>query len=211
MFEDKTGTLWVGTFAGGVNIAKRNSEAVRTYRSVPGDASSLSVNSVLGFAQDSSGNVWVATDGGGVNRFDVASGRFTRYTSKNSALNMDAVLAVAAEPSGVLWLGTWAGGITRFDPSSNSFTTYTSKNTNLPDDNIFAMHVDRRGRVWVGSWREGLLLFDKATKSFTKFPIGKGGPGAVGDLDASRSSATDASPSAPASRGCACSIPRRAR
>jgi len=177
LFEDRSGTLWVGTFAGGVNVAKRNSDAIRTYRSVPGDASSLSVNSVLGFAQDSSGNVWVATDGGGVNRFDLASGRFTRYTSKNSALNVDAVLAVAAEPGGVLWLGTWAGGITRFDPHSNSFTPYTSRNSNLPDDNIFSMHVDRRGRVWVGSWHEGLLLFDKASRSFSKFPIGKAGPG----------------------------------
>ncbi|PYP78132.1 MAG: chemotaxis protein [Gemmatimonadetes bacterium] len=177
LFEDKSGTLWLGTFAGGVNVAKRNSDAIRTYRSVPGDATSLSVNSVLGFAQDSSGNVWVATDGGGVNRFDVTTGRFTRYTSKSSALNVDAVLAVAAEPNGVLWLGTWAGGITRFDPSANSFTAYTSKNTNLPDDNIFAMHVDRRGRIWVGSWHEGLLLFDKASRSFTKFPIGDAGPG----------------------------------
>jgi len=177
LHEDRSGTLWVGTFAGGVNIAKRNSDGIRTYRSVPGDAASLSVNSVLGFAQDSIGNVWVATDGGGVNRFDVATGKFTRYTSKNSGLNMDAVLGVAAEPNGVLWLGTWAGGITRFDPSSNSFTAYTSKNSNLPDDNIFSMHVDRRGRVWVGSWHEGLLLFDKASRSFSKFPIGKIGAG----------------------------------
>jgi methyl-accepting chemotaxis protein/ligand-binding sensor domain-containing protein len=171
VFEDRGGTLWTGTFAGGVNVAKRNNDAIRTYRSVPGDAASLSVNSVLGFAQDSAGNVWVATDGGGVNRFDVASGKFARFTSKTSALNVDAVLAVAAEPDGAIWLGTWAGGISRFDPRSNSFTTYTTKNSNIPDDNIFGMHVDRRGRVWVGTWREGLLLFDKATRSFTKFPI----------------------------------------
>ena len=177
LHEDKAGTLWVGTFAGGVNVAKRNSDAIRTYRSVPGDATSLSVNSVLGFAQDSSGSLWVATDGGGVNRFDLASGRFARYTSRNSALNVDAVLAVAAEPSGALWLGTWAGGITRFDPGSNSFTVYTSRNTNLQDDNIFSMHVDRRGRVWAGTWREGLLLLDRESRSFTKFPIGKAGPG----------------------------------
>ncbi|MEO8562715.1 MAG: two-component regulator propeller domain-containing protein [bacterium] len=175
IYEDQAGTVWAGTFAGGVNIAKRNSEAIRTYRSVPGDASSLSVNSVLGFAQDSSGHVWVATDGGGVNRFDVATGKFTRFTSKNSALNVDAVLAVATEPSGVLWLGTWDGGITRFDPAANTFTPYTSKNSNLPDNNIFAMHVDRRGRIWVGSWHAGLLLFDKATKSFTTYPIGTTG------------------------------------
>jgi methyl-accepting chemotaxis protein/ligand-binding sensor domain-containing protein len=173
LYEDRAGTLWAGTFAGGVNVAKRNSEAIRTYRSVPGDAASLSVNSVLGFAQDSNGGVWVATDGGGVNRFDVATGRFTRVTSKNSALNVDAVLGVAAEPSGVLWLGTWAGGITRYDPQSNSFTAFTSKNSNIPDDNIFSMHVDRRGRIWVGTWRNGLLQFDKATKSFTKYSIGK--------------------------------------
>jgi methyl-accepting chemotaxis protein/ligand-binding sensor domain-containing protein len=177
LHEDRTGTLWVGTFAGGVNVAKRNSDAIRTYRSVPGDAASLSVNSVVSFAQDSLGNVWVATDGGGVNRFDLGSGRFTRYTSKNSALNVDAVLGVAAEPGGALWLGTWAGGITRFDPASNSFTAFTTRNTNLPDDNIFAMHVDRRGRVWAGSWREGLLLFDRSTRSFSKFPIGKVGAG----------------------------------
>ena len=176
IFEDKTGTLWAGTFAGGVNVAKRNSEAIRTYRSVPGDASSLSVNSVLGFSQDSAGSVWVATDGGGVNRFDVASGRFTRFTSKNSALNRDAVLAVAAEPSGVLWLGTWDGGITRFDPHANSFTPFTMKNSNIPDDNIFAMHVDRKGRVWVGTWHAGLALFDKASRSFTTYPLGKVGP-----------------------------------
>ncbi|HEU4613735.1 MAG TPA: methyl-accepting chemotaxis protein, partial [Kofleriaceae bacterium] len=172
------GTLWTGTFAGGINIAKRNNDAIRTYRSVPGDPASLSVNSVLRFAQDSAGGVWVATDGGGVNRFDLASGKFTRYTTKTSALNVDAVLAVAAEPDGSVWLGTWAGGVTHFDPRTNSFTTYTSKNSNLPDDNIFGMHVDRRGRVWVGTWREGLLLFDKATRSFTKFPINL--PGVTG-------------------------------
>ena len=177
LYEDRAGTLWVGTFAGGINIAKRNSEAIRTYRSVPGDVASLSVNSVLGFAQDSSGSVWVATDGGGVNRFDVGTGRFTRFTTKTSNLNVDAVLAVAAEQGGAIWVGTWAGGISRLEPGANSFTAYTSRNSNLPDDNIFAMHVDRRGRVWVGSWREGLLLFDKATRSFTKFPIGKMGAG----------------------------------
>ncbi|MEO6525220.1 MAG: two-component regulator propeller domain-containing protein [Gemmatimonadaceae bacterium] len=171
LYEDPAGTLWAGTFAGGVNVAKRNSEAIRTYRSVPGDASSLSVNSVLGFVQDSAGGLWVATDGGGLNRFDIATGRFTRVTTKNSALNQDAVLGAAAEPNGVLWLATWAGGITRFDPNANTFTAYTSKNTNLGDDNIFAMHVDRRGRVWAGSWREGLLLFDRTTKTFTKYPI----------------------------------------
>ena len=178
VLEDRSGTLWAGTFAGGINVAKRNSEAIRTYRSVPGDNQSLSVNSVLGFAQDSSGSVWVATDGGGVNRFDVATGKFSRFTSKTSALNVDAVLAVAAEASGAVWLGTWAGGVTRFDPRSNTFTTFTSKNSNLPDDNIFGMHVDRQNRVWVGSWREGLLLFDRATRSFTKFPIA--GPGVQG-------------------------------
>ena len=176
IYEDKSGTVWAGTFAGGVNVAKRNSEAIRTYRSVPGDASSLSVNSVLGFSQDSTGNVWVATDGGGVNRFDVAAGRFARFTSKNSALNVDAVLAVAADQNGAVWLGTWAGGITRFDPQTNSFTPFTKKNSNIPDDNIFSMHVDRRGRVWVGTWKEGLVLFDKATRSFTTYPIGKTGP-----------------------------------
>lgn len=176
LHEDRSGTIWVGTFSGGVNIAKRNSEAIRTYRAVPGDESSLSFNSVLGFTQDSAGAVWVGTDGGGLNRFDPVSGRFSRYTMKNSGLNSDAVLAVAAEPSGAIWLGTWAGGVSRFDPSSRSFTSYTTKNSNIPSDNIFSVHIDRAGRLWAGSWQHGLLAFDRTSKSWSaySYPLAQG-------------------------------------
>jgi methyl-accepting chemotaxis protein/ligand-binding sensor domain-containing protein len=176
LLEDRSGMLWAGTFAGGVNVSKQNSAAIRGYHAMPGDASSLSNNSVLSFAQDSSGMVWVATDGGGLNRFDPATGRFTRYTTKNSALNKDAVLALAVEPGGAVWMGTWEGGINRFDPGTKSFTAFTSANTNLTNNNIFALKLDRAGRLWVGTWRDGLALFDRNTKKFAIYPMPGPGP-----------------------------------
>ena len=35
--EDAVGTLWVGTFTGGVNVSTPNSGAIRHYHAVPGD------------------------------------------------------------------------------------------------------------------------------------------------------------------------------
>jgi hypothetical protein len=32
--RDQTGTLWLGTFAGGVNISLQNGNAIRRFRSV---------------------------------------------------------------------------------------------------------------------------------------------------------------------------------
>ena len=153
VLEDHAGTLWTGTFAGGINVAKRNSEAIRTYRSVPGDESSLSVNSVLGFSQDSTGSVWVATDGGGVNRFDVATGRFSRFTSKTSALQRRRRARGGGRGQRcrvARHVGRRRHALRSAAPTPSP--TFTSKNSNLPGRQHLR-HARRpaEGRVWIGS------------------------------------------------------------
>ena len=36
VFRDKSGMLWAGTWAGGVNISKQNGDAIHRFRSVAG-------------------------------------------------------------------------------------------------------------------------------------------------------------------------------
>ena len=166
--EDDAGAVWVGTFTGGVNVSTPNSGAIRHYRTLPGDPSSLGFNTVKAFAESKPGSYWVATDGGGLNEFDAATGKFVRYTSRNSNLNSDAILDVVQDHEGTVWIGAWEGGISRFDRATKSFTAYTTKNTNIGDDNVFALHVDRDGELWAGTQKHGVYRFDRARKTFVQ-------------------------------------------
>lgn len=169
--RDKSGMLWVGTWAGGVNVSKQNGDAIHRFRSVAGDPNSLSFNSVISFAEDSKGSVYVATDGGGLNRFERTTGRFTRFTSRNSNLNSDAVLAVAEDRGGMMWIGTWAGSMSRFDPKTGQFTAFTPKNSGIASSGVFSLHIDRAGQIWIGTWREGLQRYDPVRGTFSTYPI----------------------------------------
>ena len=164
--EDAAGAIWVGTFTGGVNVSTPNSGAIRHYHSVPGDPASLGFNTVRAFAESRPGAYWVATDGGGLNEFDLSTGKFVRYTSRNSNLASDAVLDVVQDRDGSTWIGAWEGGVSRFDRATGSFTAYTSKNAGLGDDNVFALHVDAEGRLWAGTQKHGVYRFDRARRSF---------------------------------------------
>jgi signal transduction histidine kinase/ligand-binding sensor domain-containing protein/CheY-like chemotaxis protein len=168
MLQDPSGSLWVGTFAGGVNISRPNGDAIRSYRSVAGNPTSLSYNSVMAFLEDSRGRLWVATDGGGLNRFDRATGAFTRYTTKSSTLNSDAVLSLTEDRFGMIWLATWAGGVSRFDPATGRFTAFTPQNSGIADWHTFSVHADRAGRIWVGTFQSGLQSVDPQTGVFSK-------------------------------------------
>ncbi len=68
LFEDRSGTLWIGTKGQGVFTATpaAGAFAVRQYLHTD-DPYSLSDNAVYDFDQDENGNLWIATYGGGVN------------------------------------------------------------------------------------------------------------------------------------------------
>ncbi|MDB4884285.1 MAG: methyl-accepting chemotaxis sensory transducer [Gemmatimonadetes bacterium] len=171
LFQETNGALWAGTFTGGVSISRLNGSALHLYRSLAGQPNSLSDNNVVGFHEDRRGRIWIATDGGGLNRFDRATGIFTRYNTSNSTLKSNAVLGVTEDADGVIWAGGWAGGITRLDAKSGAMTTYTTATSDIPSNDIFSVHVDRQGRLWAGSFRNGLLLMDRKRGTFTAYPI----------------------------------------
>jgi len=171
IYKDKSGNFWIGTFAGGINFSKKNSDAIINYRQIPGFPNSLSHNSVTSFLEDHAGRIWVGTDGGGLNLFDIKTGHFITYNTKNSTLNSNAVLSIIEDSDNQIWLGTWAGGLNLFDKKTMSFSSFTTNNSEIPDDNIFSVAEGKQGQIWMGSFQSGLILFDKRTGKFTQYTI----------------------------------------
>ena len=75
VYEDRAGTLWIGTWSGGLNRYERESETFTRFQHDPKDPASLSSDKVYAILEDRAGALWLGTRDGGLNRFDPARAR----------------------------------------------------------------------------------------------------------------------------------------
>jgi len=72
IYEDRSGTLWIGTGGselGGLNKFDRTSETFTSYLHNPDDSTSINSNLIISMYEDNRGNFWVSTSEG-LNLFD---------------------------------------------------------------------------------------------------------------------------------------------
>ena len=69
LYEDRAGSLWIGTFSGGISQFKDGRFTTWTTKE------GLANNHVLSFYEDRWGSLWIGTHGGGLSRFK--DGKFT--------------------------------------------------------------------------------------------------------------------------------------
>ena len=97
IFEDQTGTIWVGTQVGlDPNEGMENVTAAFTTNN------GLSSDSIQAITEDTDGNLWFGTPSG-LNRY--RDGKFTVVVDGKSDVRED-VSALYLDKNGVLWIGT---------------------------------------------------------------------------------------------------------
>lgn len=140
--KDNQGTLWLGTYFGGVNYFNPEYEIYTRYTYSPTELQGLS-NPIVGrTVEDKDGNLWIGTEGGGLNFYDRRTGAFKWFRPGNhpnsiSHNNIKALYYDAAKD--IIWIGTHLGGLDRLDIRSGRFTHYRMKADNpetLPSDII---------------------------------------------------------------------------
>jgi ligand-binding sensor domain-containing protein len=175
LYQDWAGTLWVGTYSGGLNRFDAAAGTFHRYRHDSSDAGSIEDDSVLAIADGPRGGLWVATMGG-LSRLDRDTDRFEHFTqggSDPSSLPGRQVRALHRGTSGLLWVGTIGGGVARWNPQSGTFTRFdlASLANGLPELNdVFSLHEDPEGKLWVGT-RVGLVVLDPATGEARELPL----------------------------------------
>lgn len=181
VYEDREGTIWIGTVVGGLYRARE--EQITVYSQRDG----LMSNNVYPIYQDRDGGIWIATWNTGLSRFK--DGLFTGYTPAHG-LPTNSVSALFQDRDGYLWIGCSNENITRFKDGRFSLpanvkgafpngvsviyqdragaiwfgtstglyryyrdeiTSYTV-NQGLPDNNVKAICEDREGALWIGTY-----------------------------------------------------------
>ena len=196
IYKDKSGTLWVGNYAGlhqlTVNPVKTGGLAnvdIKSYLHDPGNPNTLSGKIVTAVFEDHKGILWIATDNG-LNSFDKQNGSFTRYMhdpkNSHSISSNDLYCwlgnSIGEDPEGNLWIGSENDGLNKLNTSRTAFTTYrhsTSDDNSLSSDSITSILIDRAGIIWVGSWNGKL---SKATLVQKSFGLVRNVPGNINSL-----------------------------
>ncbi len=182
--EDRAGTLWIGTFGGGLNKFNEENESFVRFIHDPRDPTSLSHNRVKVMVLGKGGILWIGTRGGGLNRFDPLTETFTHYRSDPSnpaTIGEDNVLALVVDKEEDLWIGTKVGGLSRLDPATNQITRLPNDPTNSMSLNsiwVGCLYQDRTGVMWVGTG-EGLSKFSLENQKFYLYRKRPGDPNSL--------------------------------
>jgi ligand-binding sensor domain-containing protein/signal transduction histidine kinase len=184
VYIDKDDILWLGTVARGLDRFDAATGIFNHYIHDPGDASSLSNNTVTVIMEDKEGNLWVGTHGG-LNKFDKKTGKFVHFQNNpndSTSLSNDQVRALYQDKEGVIWVGCGSpynnetppgeGGLNRMDTKTGKFTRYLHDPHNsktLIDNKVRAIFEDSHGNFWIGTFGDGLHIMDRDKGTFRRF------------------------------------------
>ena len=173
LYEDRNGSIWVGSYGDGVNMYNKLTKKFKHYSREQNNPNSLS-NNFINALLDDGDYLWIGTDKG-LNLFDKKSKTFKHFfhnPKDKKSLGSNSVCALEIDSKGNLWVGTWAGGLNLFNRKTNTFTRFMhdpNDNTSIGSDNMFSILEDRNGNLWIGTMGGGLNIFNRKNRTFKRY------------------------------------------
>ncbi|HSD62652.1 MAG TPA: two-component regulator propeller domain-containing protein, partial [Ignavibacteriaceae bacterium] len=190
--ESSDGTIWIGTFSGGLYSFDEKSGKFKQYRHNKTNNSPIS-NDISTLEYDKKSNIlWLGYLNGGISSFDLSKKLFKHfYPDDNNpkTIPVGLISAIYTGNKTGLWVGIAEKGVARFIEKNNYFKIYLTKsskpefninnNSSLTNNYIFSIYEDDDGLVWFGTKGGGLNRYDPVADSFTNFTVKDGLPNDV--------------------------------
>jgi signal transduction histidine kinase/ligand-binding sensor domain-containing protein/CheY-like chemotaxis protein len=168
LFEDASGTLWVGLRNGLLRLT--SSGEVRRW--APAEIGGEVVRRIF---QNRAGELWLAVDGAGL--FRERGGRFESLGSAIPIAHDDRVYSFLEDREGSTWLGTYAAGLWRMREARLGTVGVRE---GMPAETVWAVQEDASGTMWFGG--EGGWLVSRRNGVVTRLGRSQGIP--PGDFSA---------------------------
>lgn len=173
--QSSNGYLWFGTQNG---LVRFDGKRYRNYFSDYANPNSPSDNTIVDITEDKRGNLWMAGYFHGVTRYELKTGRFTKYSKPtDDRNNFYGVNRILCAGDGSTWLCTAGRGLARYDYDRDNFSLYfpepgKSRDGAVPGDNSITDVCEDpadKNMLWCTTFH-GLFSFNRATETFTHYP-----------------------------------------
>ncbi len=154
LFEDREGSIWVGTNGGLMRLRDTPFTTLTI-------AQGLSDNYVRTVLEHSDGSLWIGSSNG----LDQQVGEQIKQLRMPNGNPVPSVLSLAEGPEGDIWVGTYTAGLLRF--RNNLLIEQYLRNQGLGSNEVRAIFPISSTEVWIGT-SGGLTQLQGATlKNFT--------------------------------------------
>lgn len=174
ILQDATGSMWVGTYFGGVNFYHANATPFRKYTTSLGK-NAISSNVVSSIVEDEHHNLWIGTEAEGLNYFDRTTGKFSNFKHEignPNSLSSNLVKDISIARNGEVWIGTYEGGLDVYQPKTKSFRHYRPNYANpkaLNSNRIVCLLHDSQNRLWIGTRAQGIFIYNEKDDNFEPY------------------------------------------
>lgn len=172
IFRNKQNVFFVGTYFGGVNIAK--TKHIGFTAIYPDDKPGfLHGKALSSMAKAPDGNIWIATEDAGIAIYNKTSQTFSHIVANeknSSSISTNNVHALLMDGN-TCWAGHFMGGLSKIDIKSGRVNRFMRDNNNpfsLNNNFVFSLHFLSRDSILVGTIA-GIELLNKKTEQFSRF------------------------------------------
>jgi ligand-binding sensor domain-containing protein/signal transduction histidine kinase/DNA-binding response OmpR family regulator len=166
LYQDKSGTIWAGTYHGGINLLYAYTTPFNVYQNnrLP---SSISSNVISSIVEDDKQNLWIGTEGGGLNYFNRLTGAFSGYTTRgndSNSISSNLVKVVYKDHDGQIWIGTsYGNGLNLYHAATGTFQRIAldkQVREAVNFDEILTLLQTNDGTLWIGA-QSGLTILQR--------------------------------------------------
>ena len=175
IFKDKKGSIWVGSYYGGVDIWDASNTNFLNYKESSGKKR-LGHKVVSSIVDDTEGNLYLGTEGGGITIFNKkTSGVQYINTENNEFLRSDNIKSLLFDNQ-KLWIGTFNKGVKIYDLARNRFVTdilTDDLSTLLSNSGTYTIKKGLHNDIWFGTFGLGLIKYDVESRKYVIFDNSK--------------------------------------
>lgn len=174
LYEDKGGSLWVGTITGGISRYDRNTDSFTSYTHHSKNNASLSNPAVLTSLEDNDGNFWIGTYRN-LNLLDRKTGRVKRM-NLSPVISNASIFELYEDKKKNLWIAT-GQGLFKYHHKSKNLQVYQHDPKDpgsISSNNVETIFEGADGYLWIGTESQGLNRLDRKTGKFKRYLLQTG-------------------------------------
>lgn len=162
VIHDTFGSIVVGSYSGGIDIARPVGSTLATFQHIPGNIQSLLNDHVNCVSQLADGTLVMGTDNG-ISLHNPYTRQWTHHCQGA------VVLSTCITPQGTILASTYGKGVFEVGKGGQVSQVYSKSNGTLKDDHVYKVFIDSRGNLWMGCLDGDLV--QKAASGFRYYSI----------------------------------------